>query len=279
MFYGAITTGILTTALFGTFIDKDILADNASYFLVIPIIMTVLRILLLLFVFNVESPVYIIEKYAKRTGQENSNFTDTLDVEGGQNFTLDNKHWEKIEKTLSKIYTPDSVSIVKNKLIKELDGQFGREEITFKELFSVYYRKKLFIGIVLNWFQQFNGINFFIIYATDAFNNLEAGSGDTINLVGAFVNFFSFIPTIYFSNKFGRRFNLLSGIGAQFIAYIVMVICVLVNAPVWVQSIPVMFTFLGFGVGMGGTVFLYMSEYLPTIGLGLCLFWQWIVTS
>jgi len=107
---------------------------------------------------------------------------------------------------------------------------------------------------------------------------MQPGSGDTINIVGAFVNFFSFIPTIYFSNRFGRRFNLMGGIAFQLVAYVIMIIMTVSNAPWWLQSIPVMMTFIGFGVGMGGTVFLYMSEFLPNIAMGICLFWQWIVT-
>lgn len=242
--------------------------------------MTVLRMILFMTIFSVESPVYIIEKFASKTDQTADNsLKDELQAVGGKYFVLSDQHWKKIDKTLSKIYDENSIPIVKQNLISELDGQFSRKAVTFTELFAPYYRKKLLIGIILNWFQQFNGINFFIIYATDAFNSLQEGSGSTINLIGAFVNFFSFIPTIYFSNKFGRRFNLMSGIGLQLVSYILMVVFIITDCPIYVQAIPVMMTFLGFGVGMGGTVFLYMSEFLPNIGLGLCLFWQWIVTS
>jgi len=239
MFYGSITTGILVTSLFGQFIDKDYLADQASYLLVVPGLLSVLRIILFLTVFNFESPVYIIEKYAQRRGHRISE-TAKVDQSGdellaslendspaclsGDNFSLDAANSARITKTLQRLFAEESVEGVKKGLVEKMDDTFSRKTISFGELFSPYYRKKFFIGIGLNWFQQFNGINFFIMYATGAFNDQQEGTGDTINLIGAVVNWLSFIPTIYFSNKFGRRFNLFSGISIQLFGYLLGII-------------------------------------------------------
>lgn len=170
---------------------------------------------------------------------------------------------------------------MKRQLIKGNEDRLTRKNVTIKEIFSPYYRKKVIVGLLLNWFQQFNGINFFIMYATTAFNKIQDGSGNKINLIGAFVNFFSFIPTIYFSNKYGRKFNLFTGIFSQFISYIIMIIFTYFqdSISVWFQSIPVMICFLGFGMGMGGTVPLWMSEVMPPMAMSVCFFWQWIATS
>lgn len=215
MFYGTVTLGILSTALFGSFIDHDSMAKNAKYFLMLPVIVSVLRIVLLTTVFRIESPVYVIEKFGKRKDHLEETGSIIQKDKITDNFTLSADKWELVELYYSKIYTKDSIEIVREDLKRDMDYQYSRKPVSFQELFSVYYRKKLIIGIALNFFQQFNGINFFIMYATSAFNKLQEGSGNTINLVGAFVNFFSFIPTIYFSNKFGRRFNLLGGLGLQ----------------------------------------------------------------
>jgi len=37
--------------------------------------------------------------------------------------------------------------------------------------------------------------------------------------------------------------------------------------------------FFGFGIGFGGITNLYMSEFLPSVGIGMCLSWQWILTA
>lgn len=294
MFYGSITTGILITSLFGQFISKDTMADRVAYFLVIPGIVSILRIILFLCVFNFESPVYIVEKYAIKRGVRISE-TAKADITGedlleslekdsassicGTNFSLDSTNSERIKKVFLRIFAEESIEGVTKDLVAKMDDTFSRKEISFGELFGPYYRKKFWIGIALNWFQQFNGINFFIMYATGAFNDKEEGAGDLINLIGAVVNWLSFIPTIYFSSKFGRRFNLFTGISLQFFAYLLGIIFQITDVPVMVQAIPVMLQFIGFGMGLGGTVFLYMSEFLPSIALGAALFWQWICTS
>lgn len=269
------------------------MAEWAAYFLVLPVIVSVLRVLLFLTVFRIESPVYIIEKFAKRAsdsmsetakvGEISEDLLNSLEKDDrrivGANFTLDQANSDKITANLLRIFHLSSIPAVKKGLIEKMEDTFSRKDITFGELFGPYYRKKFWIGIGLNWFQQFNGINFFILYATGAFNKLEEGSGDTINLIGAVVNWLSFIPTIYFSNKFGRRFNLLFGISLQFFGYVLGIIFMVTDMPVLVQAIPVMMQFIGFGCGLGGTVFLYMSEFLPSIALGAALFWQWICTG
>jgi hypothetical protein len=269
------------------------MAKWAAYFLVLPVIVSVLRLLLFLTVFRIESPVYIIEKFAKRAtdsmgetakdGEISEDLLSSLERDDrrivGANFSLDQGNSDKITANFLRIFHESSIPAVKKGLIEKMEDTFSRKDISFAELFGPYYRKKFWIGIGLNWFQQFNGINFFIMYATSSFNKMEEGTGDTINLIGAVVNWLSFIPTIYFSNKFGRRFNLFWGITLQLFAYVLGIIFMLTDMPVLVQAIPVMMQFIGFGCGLGGTVFLYMSEFLPSIALGAALFWQWICTS
>jgi hypothetical protein len=269
------------------------MAKWAAYFLVLPVIVSVLRLLLFLTVFRIESPVYIIEKFAKRATESmgetakddeiSEDLLNSLEKDDhrivGANFSLDQENSDKITANFLRIFHESSIPALKKGLIEKMEDTFSRKDISFAELFGPHYRKKFWIGIGLNWFQQFNGINFFIIYATSTFNKMEEGTGDTINLIGAVVNWLSFIPTIYFSNKFGRRFNLFWGIMLQLFAYVLGIIFMWTDMPVLVQAIPVMMQFIGFGVGLGGTVFLYMSEFLPSIALGAALFWQWICTS
>jgi len=47
----------------------------------------------------------------------------------------------------------------------------------------------------------------------------------------------------------------------------------------WWLLIPVVIYISGFSIGMGGTIFFYIAEILPSIGLGICFFVQWICTS
>lgn len=70
MFYGAITVGILITSLFGFFMDPETMAHNSIYFLYFPGIISIIRIILLALVFRIETPVFILEKYSQKQGDE-----------------------------------------------------------------------------------------------------------------------------------------------------------------------------------------------------------------
>lgn len=72
--------------------------------------------------------------------------------------------------------------------------------------------------MALNALQQLGGINFLVLYSVDDFNKkLGEGNGNVINTIVAVVMFWGFVPTVYFSNKLGRKFNLIFGYCCQFV--------------------------------------------------------------
>ncbi|RCH85742.1 hypothetical protein CU097_004500 [Rhizopus azygosporus] len=85
---------------------------------------------------------------------------------------------------------------------------------SYVELLQGTVRRRMFLGILIQVFQQFTGINSIMYYAPQIF--IQAGiSGNTASLIASGVNgvlnVFSTIPAILFLDRLGRRFVLISG--------------------------------------------------------------------
>jgi len=264
MFYGSVSLGILLTSIFGAFLDVNFIIQYSVYFLCGPIIVSLLRIGLFLFIFRLETPQFILEKFARKNDSKGNNTEervsidnrsedDNQDSEGyfsglnlndkkniGQyptddteilkpnkkdrKFSLENKKWTQIDHTLQKIYQQEKSEEIKEKIIKDYENSLNKQDVSIFEIFGKKYIKKVLIGLMMNWFHQFNGINFFIMYTGQTFDAIQPGTGNLINFFGAVVILLSIIPSIWFSNRFGRKFNLLFGISSEIVAYSLMIL-------------------------------------------------------
>lgn len=192
---------------------------------------------------------------------------------------IEEKHQKTIDNVLNKIYEVETAKVVKDRIMREYQNNINNKDISFCELFSRQHLKKFSIGILLNWFQQFSGINFYIMYTGQTFDSIKQGTGNTINFYGSLAIFAANFPSIYFSNRFGRKFNLIFGISSQLLSYILMIIIISEDINIWTSIFPIMLCYAGFSLGLGGTLNLYMSEFLPGVAIGLCLCLQWLLTA
>lgn len=186
--YSFLTFFLLVTSVLGlTCTNKDAyepdyLSENSRWFLTIPSILGVIRFLLWIFVFKIESPVYFMEKLGPVNGKED------------------------IKNNLKKIYDDNDTEQVFNYLRDQHDAKQNQKKESFGTLFTKPYRKRFCSGLMINIIQQMSGINFFIFYSTTIFNKVS-GNGDTVNFFMGITNFLSSFIGMFFLKLFGRKTN------------------------------------------------------------------------
>ncbi|CAM9018687.1 unnamed protein product [Wickerhamomyces anomalus] len=70
---------------------------------------------------------------------------------------------------------------------------------------------RLVIGMIIMFFQQFSGANYFFYYGTTLFNSVGLEDSYVTAIILAAVNFLSTFGGVYFVERFGRKFCLLVG--------------------------------------------------------------------
>ena len=166
MFYSSISFGILLASIAGAFIETSFLVENYVYLLCAPVIVSVIRLLMLFFFYRIESPQFIVEKYAI-----NSLNTSSTDIEdglsknddlsqkmidsasefvdlGGSSLKMKKKHSEKLDDSLQKIYEEGTAAAVKARIIKDFVSRVGNKDVSICGLFAKKYMKKLFIAFL-----------------------------------------------------------------------------------------------------------------------------------
>ena len=63
----------------------------------------------------------------------------------GKFFVLDPVNTKRVNNSYACIYKKDSIEIIKEDLIKDMDEHFSRSGVSFFELFKFYWRKKMMI--------------------------------------------------------------------------------------------------------------------------------------
>lgn len=166
------------------------MSENYRWFLGFPIAFGLLRTILWLLCFKIESPQYFIDK----KGSEES--FDDVDI------------------NLGLVFCDEEKEIVHRYLTMEHEKKKNQKAVTFTTLFTPEYRKRFFAGLAVNVIQQLSGVNFFIFYSTSIFNTIS-GNGDMVNLLIGISNFCSSFIGMWFLGLFGRKTNLVYGLLAQ----------------------------------------------------------------
>ncbi|KAG1146841.1 hypothetical protein G6F37_004925 [Rhizopus arrhizus] len=115
-------------------------------------------------------------------------------------------------------------------IIAEVEHERAVSVDSYLELFKGNILRRMILGILIQIFQQFTGINSIMYYAPKIF--IQAGiSGNTASLIASGVNgvlnVFATIPAILFLDRLGRRFVLMSGACVMGVA---MLLCGIVMA-------------------------------------------------
>jgi MFS transporter, SP family, galactose:H+ symporter len=143
----------------------------------IPIAISVIQILLLLTVFNWETP-----KYYKERGQT-----------------------EKLRQVMAKIYHPHAIEARIAEINVSNNVNEKRVDVSFKD--SLFNRKFLYatyLGCALSFFQQFSGINAVIFYSSTIFQKVGWQPRTGTAIVGV-VNLVACLISLGLLSCFGRR--------------------------------------------------------------------------
>lgn len=80
--------GSLTVNTIGNIVEEETLAKCACYYLSSLIFVSITRLILFTFVFQIESPIWVVEKYGKKINKQDEYYTKEND---SQDKSLDNR--------------------------------------------------------------------------------------------------------------------------------------------------------------------------------------------
>lgn len=180
---------------------------------------------------------------------------------------------KKAKKSLQWLRGPDTDISQEFGEIEKSAQQHGMSEDSpgFKSLFNKIYIKPLFISLGLMFFQQMTGINAFMFYTVQIFQ--EAGSTVDHHLstiIVGLVNFFSTFLATIFIDRLGRKVLLyISSVTVSLMLIILGVYFHLKRSGMdlteygWLPLLSFVTLVLGFSTGYGPIPWLMMGEILP----------------
>lgn len=252
-----INYSILTGCILLTFVQQiafsyQTLRDNWQLFMCYPIAIPIVRLVILQFFMNYDSPVFILAKF-----KDDPNLK--LELKG----------------SLAEVYTEFGLDEHIDELV--LKSKETAQEVSLLEIFGPSYRKALVSGMIGLIGQQLTGISFLVFFSTELFDRIS-GTGKTISFVFGAGNFGASFLGIYIINRFARTYILKVGAVLQGIALLLLLIFI------WLETylllpLCILFYIISYSVSFGGTVPLYVNEILPPSGVGLCVAVCWTTAS
>lgn len=152
--------------------------------------------------------------------------------------------------------------------LDEIDATLNTGKTGYRLLFKIPILSVLLVGIILGVFQQFSGINVVMYYGPVIFES--AGFFPVKNAILAtfcmgVINFLFTIVTLFYIDKLGRRFLLLSGTAIAAIS--LFLVSILFNHPVSGQKFWILASFsvyvLGYCISVGSLFWVLISEIYP----------------
>ena len=251
--YTSITFAILVSYLQQTFFSQEFMGKHWRIFLIWPLILSFIRIILLLKFVPMETPQF----YLARITNNDQILKETL------------------INVLSPLYESSQIEEEVDKLIAE--NKVDKKETSFLQLFSSRYLYRTIGGCLINLSEQFCGVNFLVFFSTDLFNEIS-NNGEFMTTVLGVANFFGSFIAIYAVQKFGRRFNIVTGVLVQLLSFSLLSWAIFYNNKI-LPAFCVTLYMLGFAMGIGPTIIPYCADILPPMGVGFAKAFQWIGSS
>lgn len=218
-----------------------------KFMIIFPSLTCFIRVLVMIFFIKYDTPEFYLH----------------LNQEEDAKIVL-NKYYEEL-------YVPQMLNELKTK--KQLKNLTG-----FSELFNFRFKNRMILGILLNVFQQFIGINAVIFYSTKIFSQQNEKNDDQAKLftsiIGIILIFTSYLSG-KFLEKFGRKTILLQGHFVCTFMLFFLMLCNFLNYQEPTKYLVLLYIF-SFGVSLGPGVYVYLPEILPEKGVGLSLMFNWI---
>ena len=254
LIYSFVTITILITFIQQAVISYDDLVANWRLILLYPIVIPIIRLIVLFFLFNFDSPCDVLKIH-----YQNPDIKDLL------------------KKELSFVYEEEGLEEKVEEILAERQRAGQTKEPGIVDMFRPQYRKFMVSGLLINVGQQISGINFLIFFSTELFNKIS-GNGKTISIGLGIGNFLGSFICLYFVNRYSRIFTMKLGVITQ-------AACLFATyGLIRIQNYQFLFFFVltyivFFAIGLGATMGLYINEILPPSGVGVCLALNWLVAS
>ncbi|CAK4082998.1 unnamed protein product [Aphanomyces euteiches] len=152
--------------------------------------------------------------------------------------------------------------------------QEGNGEATWKDVFHPTIRRRLYIAMILQAFQQATGINPIFTYGGQIFKDV-IGNGIGSLLILQIINFFSTMPAMYWVDKTGRRTLLLLGAVGMVMGHLVAAIAFSTGChgndkdfgcgkgAGWIMILATAFFVFSFAISWGPIPWVYPAEIFP----------------
>jgi len=255
-----ICMGVLTSYLLGYLVpyttSTSTDTDNVIWriILVVPGFTAMLRIFLLSTFFSYDTPKYLVFK-----GDD-----------------------DRARQVLARIYTPNFATEQLMMLKKEKEAEtMAGNKLTFSELFTKKYSRRLFVGCGLSALQQLSGINALITFSNQVFIGTSSSepsesnfdTARTYTVLFGSINLLTPLIASGFMTKVGRKTLLITG---NIVCMICLLIFPITALPAIIQKLSVFVYTIGFGFSLGPIVWLYNAEILPDIGIGIAVLVNWV---
>lgn len=251
-----LTFGILASNLLCVMLPVyrfDSWTNNLWFFVyAFPAFPALIQLLILAFIYNFDTPKWL------------------------QNSQMPNEQ----ERALKTIYAEDWEDYLDKETSIELKS--SKKDPTFKEIFSIKkLRVALLVGCFLSMTQQLTGINAFIFYSSNIFEDLQ-GDKNFANLFTAaigFVNMCSTMICLSLVEKFGRKLLMIQGLIGMGCCHLLLFLFNIVGITS-VASLPFIFLFIAFFESSSGPVlWIYCGETLTDRGNGMAVSVNWFFTG
>lgn len=246
-FYIFLTGGILISTL----MSEPWLTKYWQLVLAGPALLEIPKLLLYLFVYRIESPKTIVAKSSSRAEELQENYLHIYDAEGSR--------------------------ILTERVINEFEAtSHNRPAATFGSLFTSEYRLAFLVGLLLNFLNQATGINFLVLYSNDIFTNLGLSNPAALTSVLGLINFLGAIYITVFGKVHRKRSLLIFGLAMQAVAYFVFLVGLVFQSG-WLAVAGCFLFMASFSVSLGGTLYPYLAETVPAVGISFAAITQWLL--
>ena len=157
----------------------------------------------------------------------------------------------------------------------------GSEEPSYGEILSCKndLGKMIRLGCLINFFQQFSGINAILTFSTAIFGSIAGGTfiSRVFTLIVGIVNMTATLGVFPLIDKFGRKkLVMFGGIGMTFCLFLMgFFSSVLSEAGPAPPIIFIMLFIVFFEGSIGPICWIYCGEILPTRAMSVCIFVNW----